>query len=279
MAQLSSANLVDNKFLLGTTVLHFASWVIAFGGLCGIGGHRYLGASWWIIIFELLLYLGIVYLILTDLLHQYRLVVLAFLAVSISYITEELAKAIGLTYDYYRSSGGAIAAGYIIIIIIQFAWIFAFGSDPQSYIGELVKTNHNSVQQQPPTQQQQQQQQAFQQQPIELTSDKTAYEMSNSPTTTNNNNNNTINTNISNNNNSHQGSPALSHPSAVNSPVLEYKERVEALHDYTASPDDPNELSFERGEVLEIVDRRGNWWQARKSDGTVGIIPSNYFAA
>lgn len=47
----------------------------------------------------------------------------------------------------------------------------------------------------------------------------------------------------------------------------------------TASADDPNELSFKKGEVLEVVERKGNWWQARKSDGTVGIIPSNYVSS
>ncbi|KAI8075898.1 uncharacterized protein B0P05DRAFT_546854 [Gilbertella persicaria] len=54
-------------------------------------------------------------------------------------------------------------------------------------------------------------------------------------------------------------------------------EQATALHDYQASPEDPNELSFSKHETLEILDKRGNWWQARKQDGTTGIVPSNYF--
>ncbi|KAI9346689.1 hypothetical protein BD770DRAFT_370291 [Pilaira anomala] len=53
-------------------------------------------------------------------------------------------------------------------------------------------------------------------------------------------------------------------------------EQATALHDYQGSPDDPNELSFSKNEVLDILDKRGNWWQARKRDGSTGIVPSNY---
>lgn len=38
----------------------------------------------------------------------------------------------------------------------------------------------------------------------------------------------------------------------------------------SASPDDPNEISFQKGEILDIVDKQGKWWQAKKSDGTIG---------
>lgn len=38
----------------------------------------------------------------------------------------------------------------------------------------------------------------------------------------------------------------------------------------TASPDDPTELSFAKGEILDVLDKQGKWWQAKNSDGKAG---------
>ncbi|KAG8712183.1 Transmembrane osmosensor [Ceratobasidium sp. 423] len=59
-------------------------------------------------------------------------------------------------------------------------------------------------------------------------------------------------------------------------PTGGYAYRAKALYAYSASPDDPAEISFAKGEVLDIMDNNGKWWQARKEDGTTGIVPSNY---
>lgn len=53
-------------------------------------------------------------------------------------------------------------------------------------------------------------------------------------------------------------------------------QQAKAVYTYQANVNDPNELSFEKGEILKVLDRKGKWWKARRQDGTIGIIPSNY---
>lgn len=37
-----------------------------------------------------------------------------------------------------------------------------------------------------------------------------------------------------------------------------------------AASDDPGELAFKKGEILDVLDRSGKWWEARRSDGRSG---------
>lgn len=66
------------------------------------------------------------------------------------------------------------------------------------------------------------------------------------------------------------------------------------MYAYSASPDDPNEVSFAKGDLLDVIDSTGKWFQVRTPAGQQGvstilseyspvvadfqIAPSNYLA-
>jgi signal transducing adaptor molecule len=68
--------------------------------------------------------------------------------------------------------------------------------------------------------------------------------------------------------------PPAQEPSSPTSTAVYVVTRVRALH--TFEPTEPNELAFERGDIIKVVNREyKDWWRGQLK-GRAGIFPVNY---
>lgn len=231
-----------STFLAGLVVLSAVAWVLAFAGsIAASQAVTYFPKfTWWGLVFELIIVIAIPVAVFTNQIQMYRPFLLCCTAIGFIYTSNSINN---LVY-YSKSSTAAASAGFIILSIGNFIWLFYLGTD----VYDTVNTKNRSISLSNKTnmtqsttnlnhQQQQQQNEIRGLENIEL---------------------------------------STANSDSVNSINETYPVLVRGLYDYNASPDDANELSFKKGEMLRVENTIGNWWLGRNSKGEVGMCPSNY---
>ncbi|KIM47626.1 hypothetical protein M413DRAFT_439297 [Hebeloma cylindrosporum] len=283
--------ILTHYLFLFTSILSIAGWFTAFISQCIVtssirnGGRAGTGSLWFAIFLQLFLILGVLYTLATDSISMHRFQISIFGAIAIVFAVE------GVTLGVFSPIGAqnAMGAGWFILTLVDILWVLYFTSEEDSlslHIFNMLGTGGLT----PPSRR------FGSPNPAGIRSQNSfggslndnmtrsiggtgAGSIHNQPGGgtgsiggVDNGPSSPLMAGIGSGNSgagSNTEAPQQQQPES-------YAYRAKALYAYTANPEDPNEISFSKGEILEIVDKQGKWWQAKKTDGTSGIAPSNY---
>ncbi|PGH05937.1 hypothetical protein AJ80_08249 [Polytolypa hystricis UAMH7299] len=293
MANLNMNNLVGDPFALATVSISMLAWFLSFIA-CIVSDVQaaFPNYAWFAIAFMLCAIIGVTVVILSDTIHVYGVAIVGYL--STGTVLTSLAVN-SLIYDGLAAKQAA-SAGFILMSGINILWVFYFGSTPQSsgrrYIDSFAlgkeqppyrpnsKPMSNNYPTRPETMVSNQPPQMYtsaQLNGFETSSPVAGYSTTGAAGDTSSQARfgatalGSSATNLATAN----SAPAGGEAGEVSQPT-EYPYRAKAIYSYEANPDDANEISFAKHEILEVSDVSGRWWQAKKANGDTGIAPSNY---
>jgi SHO1 osmosensor len=291
-SKIDIGNVIGDPFALATLSISALAWVIAFIS-CIVGQVQsnrfdiFPSYTWWTIVFTFFLIGGVFVVVASDTIQTYHVAVVGYLAVSLVLTTSSV-NSLVFSPDGSRE---AAAAGFILLSMVSIVWIFYFGSAPsavpRAYLDSFALSKSSPANRQtmnagvgmgggmgggygasgrPETS-------TSVQPPQMYTSNLNGFE-----------NPSPVVTGLNARNSTAAPPPvAAAYQSAPKPgadteivPPTEYPYRAKAIYSYEANPDDANEISFSKHEILEVSDVSGRWWQARKENGDTGIAPSNY---
>ncbi|KAI9331329.1 hypothetical protein BDR26DRAFT_997788 [Obelidium mucronatum] len=242
-------------------------WLLMFIGVCIAGAGGIVGFELFYLLVVILSVLGLIAFHQTE---EHRIAIVAFVAIGFNFLVGLTDSSIQVTKasSFFASSSsttayGFIAAGSIFQAFIFIFWIIRFGSGRNRQAEDAAAAASNggggggfkfsfpSIQLPTFTKKE-----VPAEQSIDVNNSYATYPPVGSPV--------------------NSTPPPV--PAANAAPHV--VARVRAIHPYTANPQDSTELTFAKGQILDVLDNRGKWWKAQyvNSYGSVvsGIIPSNY---
>ncbi|KAI1779196.1 hypothetical protein F4818DRAFT_447533 [Hypoxylon cercidicola] len=280
---MSMSNIIGDPFALATISIAALAWVISFissiiSQIQATPKNPFPPYSWFAVVFMLPMIIGVFVVVASDCIQTYHVAVVGYLACGLVATTSSVNALV------YAPEGAreAAAAGFILLSMVNIVWIFYFGSAPsampRAYLDSFALAKESTTNRQtmngayggrPET--------STSVQPPQMYTSAQLNGFENpSPV-------GGFNGNMARNSGAAPVFPPTVNkaPSpAQNEPEIaaptEYPYRAKAIYSYEANPDDANEISFSKHEILEVSDVSGRWWQARKESGETGIAPSNY---
>jgi len=289
-------NILGDPFALATVSIAMLAWFIAFvGSIIATAAHldpAFPNYSWFAIVYMLCCIVGVFVVIASDTIQTYHVAIVGFLACGLVLTSSSVNSLI------YSSNGAkeATAAGHILLSMVNIVWIFYFGSTPsavpRAYLDSFALHKDHRMSQGgrgmngygngrpdtsissnvPPQMYTSAQLGGFETStPVGGFSGGAGGERNSSQPRFGNGPAAGASSNLA------TSGPLSTEPTTgeVGAPT-EYPYRAKAIYSYEANPDDANEISFSKHEILEVSDVSGRWWQAKKENGDTGIAPSNY---
>jgi SHO1 osmosensor len=282
----SAGRIIGDPFALATISIGLLAWIISFVGsvLSAVHGD-FPNFAWWTLVYMLFCIVGVTVTVASDSERTYHVAITSFLAAGMVFTTSSVNSLVYSPVPAFE----AAAAGYILLSMIAIVWIFYYGSQPQAAHRTFVDS-YALHKEHPGSRNSRQMSNNYGTRPETSVAANQAPQMYTSAQL----------------NGFETSSPVSGYPggplgvdarnssqprfgglgtSQIQTPTneeqqqdmpVEYPYRAKAIYSYEANPDDANEISFQKHDILEVSDVSGRWWQAKKPNGETGIAPSNY---
>lgn len=280
------SNFLGDPFAISTVSFGVIAWIIAIAGAASSDNSVFPRFTWWGLVYQIILVLAIFILYLHNTIELYKFTLVGLLAVAFLYTTNSTNQ---LIYQSQSPSMLCCGAGCILLSMLNILWILYFGGHPESptnqFIDSFSMKNNGFVHDEMP-EHKDDHEYVVARAPSAYRADSRHSQLTNNPQgymslsqlngmeNFSNLNVRDVTTNLPRNNTLHNDAVADTNNFSMSQHQFRYRAR--ALYSYEANPDDINEISFAKDEILEVDDIDGKWWQARGANGQVGICPLNY---